>query len=81
MNENNAYEQTRDYLKTWNQQLKDSLLAEDSNLMHTYQCYYAEYPEFVHQLRDFSQRVAYQLEPLVMENNLDTNLPKVEHYN
>lgn len=81
MNENNTYEQTRDYLKTWNQQLKDSLLAEDSNLMHTYQCYYAEYPEFVHQLRDFSQRVAYQLEPLVMENNLDTNLPKVEHYN
>ncbi|KTD28797.1 acyl-CoA dehydrogenase family protein [Legionella maceachernii] len=81
MNETNAYEQTRDYLNHWNQQLKDLILTEDSNLLHTYQCYYIEYPEFMRQLRNFAHRVAYQLEPLVMENNLDANLPKVEHYN
>ncbi|KTD36645.1 short chain-specific acyl CoA dehydrogenase [Legionella nautarum] len=80
MIEDKEYQQTRNYLKHWNQQLNDLILEENSNLMHSYHCYYAQQPEFLRQLRNFSHQVATQLEPLVMENNLDANLPKVEHY-
>ncbi|PJE12701.1 acyl-CoA dehydrogenase family protein [Legionella sp.] len=81
MSEDKEYQQTRSYLKNWNQQLKDCILEENSNLMHSYLCYYDQQPEFLRQLRNFSHQVANQLEPLVMENTLDINLPKVDHYN
>ena len=81
MKKGNDYQQAREHFKNWNHQLKDLILAEDSNLMHTYHYYYAEEPEFLRQLRNFAHQVATQLEPMVIENNLDANLPKVEHYN
>ncbi len=80
MSDGREHQQTRNYLKNWYQQLKDLILTEDSSLMHTYYCYYSQQPEFLRQLRNFSQQVAHHLEPLVMENNLDANLPKIDYY-
>lgn len=80
MNNSNDYQQARNHFRDWNQQLKDKILDEDSILMHTYQYYFSQQPEFIRQLRNFAHQVTHQLEPVVMENNLDSNLPKVEHY-
>lgn len=81
MDTSKVYEQARNSLADWQKDLHDRLLGEDSNLMHTFQCYYSHQPEFIRQLRNFAHQVAEQLEPIVMENNQDANLPKIEQYN
>lgn len=81
MNDDNDYQKARKHFSDWEQQLKDCILTEESALMHTYHHYFAQQPEFIRQLRNFAHQVVSQLEPLVMDNNLDSNLPKVEHYN
>ncbi len=77
----NAYQQAREHLTRWTIQLQENMLLEHSCLMHTYQLYFANDPEFIHQLIDFSHKVAHELEPAVMENNADSNLPNIEQYN
>ncbi|HHL3492195.1 TPA: acyl-CoA dehydrogenase family protein [Legionella pneumophila] len=75
------YETARDHFSLWNKQLKDNILLDQSCLMHTYKTYFSDEPDFIHQLNQFSKTVAEELEPSVMENNLDANLPKIEQYN
>ncbi|HAU1152637.1 TPA: acyl-CoA dehydrogenase [Legionella pneumophila] len=75
------YETARDHFRLWNKQLKDNILLEQSCLMHTYKTHFPDEPDFIHQLSQFSKTVAEELEPTVMENNLDANLPKIEQYN
>lgn len=74
------YQVARNEFTLWEEQLKENLLLSDSCLMHTYQCYFANDQDYLRQLKEFAVIVANQLEPIVMENNLDANLPKVEHY-
>ncbi|QBR84457.1 acyl-CoA dehydrogenase [Legionella israelensis] len=81
MAKDNAYQQTRHHFQQWQEQLKSSLLAKNSSLMHTFNHYFAGQPEFVQSLADFASEVSIHLEPVVMDNNLDVNLPHVEHYN
>lgn len=81
MNVDKDYQQARTDFQTWRQQLQDNILTPDSSLMHTYQCYFSQQPDFMQQVSRFALQVAEQLEPLVVENNLDANLPKIEHYN
>ncbi|WED42933.1 acyl-CoA dehydrogenase family protein [Legionella cardiaca] len=80
MKASNPYQQTREQFSAWQNALKKNILLQDSCLMHTYQSYFSAEPEFLLHLRDFSEQVALHLEPVVMENNLDANLPKVEQY-
>ncbi|KTD18773.1 Acyl-CoA dehydrogenase [Legionella lansingensis] len=80
MTELNPYQRAREAFTIWYQQLQDNLLPEDSCLMHSYRHYFSAEPEFLQRLRAFAKQVATELEPLVMENNLDVNLPKIEHY-
>lgn len=77
----NEYETARDHFRLWDKQLKDNILLEKSCLMHTYKTYFPDEPGFIQQLSQFSKAVAEELEPTVMENNLDANLPKIEQYN
>ncbi len=65
----------------WQKDCGEFILDANSNLMHSYLYYFSEDPEFIGQLTQFSKQVANELEPLVHENNLDCNLPKVEHFN
>ncbi|CDZ79289.1 Putative acyl-CoA dehydrogenase AidB [Legionella massiliensis] len=75
------YQEARRNFSQWSQQIKDSILTEKSNLMHSYRYYFANDPAFINKLQGFAHVVSYQLEPLVQENNQDPNLPRVEHYN
>lgn len=77
----NEYETARDHFRLWDKQLKDNILLEKSCLMHTYKTHFPDEPGFIQQLSQFSKAVAEELEPTVMENNLDANLPKIEQYN
>ncbi|HAT7943748.1 TPA: acyl-CoA dehydrogenase [Legionella pneumophila] len=77
----NEYETARDHFRLWDKQLKDNILLEKSCLMHTYKTHFPDEPDFIQQLSQFSKAVAEELEPTVMENNLDANLPKIEQYN
>lgn len=80
MNADKNYQQARNDFQTWQQHLKDNILTPNSCLMHSYQCYFSQQPDFIQQLNRFAQQVVEELEPVVVENNLDANLPKVEHY-
>ncbi|MDF1931359.1 hypothetical protein PGH45_16710 [Legionella pneumophila] len=77
----NEYETARDHFRLWDKQLKDNILLEKSCLMNTYKTHFPDEPDFIQQLSQFSKAVAEELEPTVMENNLDANLPKIEQYN
>lgn len=81
MDAKNEYEKSRNYFTLWNKQLKDNILLEHSCLMHTYRTYFPDEPDFIRQLSQFSKDVVEELEPAVMENNQDNNLPKIEQYN
>lgn len=81
MTELDSHRQTRELFSTWQRQIRENILSADSCLMHSYQSYFSAEPDFLQQLKDFSKRVANDLEPVVMENNLDSNLPKLEQYN
>nr|HAT8713855.1 acyl-CoA dehydrogenase [Legionella jordanis] len=80
MTELDAHQKAREHFSNWQQQLRTNILLEDSSLMHSYRCYFASEPEFLQELQKFSIRVVTELEPLVMENNLDANLPKLDQY-
>ncbi|CEK12234.1 Acyl CoA dehydrogenase, short chain specific [Legionella hackeliae] len=80
MRELDSYQHTRDYFAKWQSQLQENILLSNSCLMHTYQSYFSAEPEFLQELSNFSKKVVNELEPVVMENNLDANLPRVEHY-
>lgn len=76
----NPYQQTREQFAIWQKQLQENILLPDSCLMHTYQCYFSAEPEFLQKLQSFAHQVTSYLEPAATENNLDDNLPQVEHY-
>ncbi len=77
----NAYETQRQDFSAFNQQLKNNILLDHCNLMHTLKSVFKDEPEFIKQVQDFSVMVSHELETVVSENNLEANLPKVEHYN
>lgn len=80
MDEVRDYQNAREQFRHWMVQLKNNVLRSDSGLMHTYNCYFSEEPEFIQRLHDFANQIP-ELECLVMENNRDSNLPQIEHYN
>lgn len=81
MAKDDACQQARYHFQQWQEQLQSSLLKDDSSLMHSYRCYFEQQPDFIQALTDFAQQVSMHLEPLVMDNNLDANLPRLERYN
>ncbi len=75
------YEQAQDEFKAWEKQLNKAILEDNSCLMHTYHYYFSKDAAFLQQLQHFAKTVANDLEPAVMENNIDSNLPSLQHYN
>lgn len=72
---------TRAYLNQWEAAVKEQILTDNSSLMQTYKTYFANDSQFLAELKNFAHTVSYQLEPAVIENNLDTNLPSLRPYN
>ncbi|WP_241480490.1 acyl-CoA dehydrogenase family protein [Legionella norrlandica] len=77
----NEYKEARNNFTLWSKQLKENILLDHSCLTHTFRTQFPDEPDFINQLRQFSKDVVEQLEPVVMENNLDANLPKIEQFN
>jgi acyl-CoA dehydrogenase len=80
MTELSVHQKAREAFNSWQQQLKENILLPDSCLMHSYRVYFSATTEFLQQVQDFAKRVSSELEPVVGENNLDANLPQIEHY-
>lgn len=72
---------TRIYLDKWENDLKEQIMTDDSSLMQTYKNYFADDPQFLTTLKKFAHTVSHQLEPVVIENNQDLNLPQLQQYN
>ncbi|KTC67773.1 short chain-specific acyl CoA dehydrogenase [Legionella birminghamensis] len=81
MDSQSVYNKARDALKQWNEQLKSRILRSNSCLMHSYSILFADDLQFIEQLKQFANRVAAELEPVVAENNLNENLPELSQFN
>lgn len=75
MNRMNANEKGRKELEAWLKAIKEN--PADDDFLHTVESYKKG---LAGELKDFGKKVAEELEPLVNENNLSSNLPRLESY-
>lgn len=69
-------------LAKWKQAIKSNIYQIDNDFQHSISYYLSKKcPHIEKELTDFGDKVVNRLEPLVIENNLDCNLPRLEHYN
>lgn len=69
-------------LAKWKQAIKNNIYQIDNDFQHSISYYLSKKcPHIEKELTDFGDKVVNRLEPLVIENNLDCNLPRLEHYN
>lgn len=69
----------RKVLEQWQQVIHDTLI--DQNFSHNINFYFAKNYSKLHQeLSDYQKQVLTELDPLVIENNLALNLPRINPY-
>ncbi|MCE5316089.1 MAG: acyl-CoA dehydrogenase family protein [Parachlamydia sp.] len=73
-----ANDQARRDLEVWQQEIKENIYASDGDFQHSVAFYLGNH--FDSELSNFGERVMKELEPLVIENNLSQNLPRLETY-
>lgn len=72
----------RNALAAWQNALKQNIYDLDADFKHSISIYLSDKsPALGLELSTFAERVVNELEPLVIENNLAGNLPRIEHYN
>lgn len=65
----------------WQEAIQQNIYAIDADFQHTIQLHFAnQYKKIDEELNAFGQLVATELEPLVQENNLSQNLPRLDAY-
>lgn len=71
----------REDLNEWLNDTKKNIYSIDKDFIHSIQFYFPEkFATLDSELKNFGEIVATELEPLVAENNLAINLPRLEHY-
>ena len=76
-----THDKAREQLKIWKESLKKNFYEEDNNLKHTLQYYFKDqFKDLDKELSFFSQKIFKELEPLVNENDLVFNNPRLESY-
>lgn len=71
----------RDAFAAWKDAIKNNIYSEDVDFQHTIQFYFPEtFKQFNIELQNFAQVIVDHVEPLVAENNLAINLPRVDYY-
>lgn len=76
-----ANQVARDALKKWQQDIKKNVYTGDSDFIHSIKFYFPDdFARINSLLQQFGHEVANNLEPLVNENNLPINLPRLENY-
>lgn len=73
-----ANDRARQDLAAWQQEIGQNIYACDSDFQHSVAFYLGN--RFDQELTDFGERVVKELEPLVIDNNLAQNLPRLETY-
>src|SRR5580704_13904766 len=77
-----ANQVARDALASWQLDVKKNCYSEDPDYIHTLQHLFGNRFKAINkELEIFGQEVTHLLEPLVNENNLAVNLPRLEAYN
>jgi len=71
-------EEGREALVKWREAIGQNPYLTDPDFQHSVAFYLT--PELDRELSAFAERVVKELEPLVIENNLAENLPRIEHY-
>ena len=72
----------RDALAAWQKAIHSNVYRSDADFIHSIQFCFAEQSSQIHaELTHFGELIATQLEPLVAENHLADNLPRIEAYN
>lgn len=71
----------REALAAWKNEIKKNTYQIDSDFKHSISFYLADKcPSIDKELTEFADRIVNELEPLVAENNLAQNLPRIEPY-
>jgi len=74
-------DKSRQTLKAWQGEIQQNSYLLDADFRHSIHYYLAnDHLRLDQELSKFADRVVNELEPLVMENNLCQNLPRIEHY-
>ncbi|MBN9376879.1 MAG: hypothetical protein BGO14_01770 [Chlamydiales bacterium 38-26] len=79
--EQNGHEVGREHLRAWQREIQKNIFQEDQDfkdLIHKYLS--KNNPAIEDELSDFAEKVILELDPLVTENNLPLNLPRMETY-
>lgn len=72
----------RDAFNAWQTDIQKNIYTSDADYKHTIEYYFADrFLSIETELESFGQMVVNELEPLVSENNLAINLPRLEAYN
>lgn len=72
----------RDAFAEWQHLIQRNVYTHDPDFMHTIRYWCKDHFEKINQeLTKLGQQIANELEPLVAENHLPANLPRIEHYN
>jgi len=71
----------RSALEEWQKSIKKNLFITDGDFLHSIRYYLPKKTKLLQELTDFADKVVNELEPLVIENNLFENLPRIDHYN
>ena len=67
-------------LAAWQNSIKKNIYQMDSGFKHSIAQYLVSIkPNIDQELTDFADKIVAELEPLVIENNLPLNLPRIEH--
>ncbi len=80
MNKTSIYSKTRIALHNWQQQIRANILLADDDLNHSFQFYFPDQSTIISSLNQFASEITTKLESLVIENNLDKNLPVLQPY-
>lgn len=77
----NSNDLGRQMLANWKQATQENLYECDPDFKHSIHLYLSKKnPSLENELKLFAERVIHELDPLVIENNLYGNLPRIETY-
>lgn len=77
----NRNELARQTLEDWQANLKNNPYIQDADFIHSINFYFSADADRLHaELKKFGQSVVEELEALVAENNLASNLPRLDSY-
>lgn len=71
----------RDALNAWKNAISQNIYLIDHDFQHSIQYYFGKNSaKLSRELEQFAEKIINEVDPLVIENNLSQNLPRIDHY-